>query len=558
MVFENDQQVIAFVKMNLQVPAHIQTARKETKRLKALIKGKNFKEVLINKIEKIEDSQKAIARKKYSRAITDFFERLLRPVDNVYHSTGGTKDYNIQNQEQKSAFIRELSNVRGGLSLERWLERHWMPQYHSDPSGIIFIEYTTEPMQKAWPTYKSINVIRNYKTNGRKLEVIIFEPFLVQYHEKECEVYRVVDDVKEYFVLCHGDSIRIIDKTIEGIETDQNVITFEHPFGRVPALVNSDMVDIDEKPEQRLSPIWPIQPLCEEIARDVSILTIFKFQKGFPDKWMYVQRCFTCSGTGKVGDSNCPDCNGKGVYLGADITDKIMLEIPRSSDEPILSPPAGYVSVDGDFWELQKKEIVDEQYEAIKTHWGSEMQMSDGNKTATEIFVNTQPVISRLMDYSVTASTTEAELTELLANFWIPSKNKEEKIAIVTYGTNFIIETPESLLERYNESKKNEDNNVILDRLFREYITAKFKNDPVQLRIELKKSEIEPYLHLSNQQTKDFFGNSEAQKKVLFQKWWLSLTPEQQRNLTTEQLQSLFDTWLIQNQVPVIVPDDVD
>jgi len=85
-------------------------------------------------------------------------------------------------------------------------------------------------------------------------------------------------------------------------------------------------------------------------------------------------------------------------------------------------------------------------------------------------------------------------------------------------------------------------NNVILDRLYNEYLTAKYGNDPAWLRMELVKSEIEPYLHLTLDQVKEIFGFTEAQKKALFTDWWRTLDVKA-KDKTAEQLQKDFTAW---------------
>ena len=178
MAFELDQ-VIKIIKHNEQVPKWIIASREKHKTLRALIDGDDFKTEL-SKIEHIEKSEKKWeVRRKYSRSIKDLNQRLLRPIDNVYSATGGSKEYNLKG-DKLTKLLKKLSNVRGNKSLEQWLQVNWMHVYHNDPDGVIFIEYLSEDKsinqtEDCWPTYKEITKIRNYEKDGQALKWILLE-----------------------------------------------------------------------------------------------------------------------------------------------------------------------------------------------------------------------------------------------------------------------------------------------------------------------------------------------------------------------------------------------
>ena len=73
--------------------------------------------------------------------------------------------------------------------------------------------------------------------------------------------------------------------------------------------------------------------------------------------------------------------------------------------------------------------------------------------------------------------------------------------------------------------------------------------------MELVKSKVEPYLHSSVEQVQLIFGRTEAQRKILFEKWWKTLTPEQRMDATG--LEENFNTWFEANRPelePIITP----
>jgi len=535
MIFENEVKAAEFIKEHQKPCDYIVSSRKETKELKALLAGKEFKKLLINQIEHIEGSKRAKARENYARNVVDFFERLLRPVDNVYHSTGGSKTFDIKNADQKKALMKAITNVRGGNTLQSWLETYWMPQYHKDPAGIVFLEYTTKDGVKIYPTYKSINTIRYYDYVGQHLNVLLFEPKPIKHENNDALLWRLVDDEKEYFFIQYKEALIYMEEK-----------SFEHPFGRVPGLINSNIIDMDDNLFLRKSPIEPIVDLSKEYARDQSVKTLYKALQGIPIHWRYVTECKSCKGTTQVENKPCGSCSGKGYYGSKDVSDQVNILAPKK-DQPTIAPNiAGYISPDLATWGEYNNELEMLENIANGTLWGTTYERQS-NETATGRFIDVQPVMNRLNKYADVAEAMENQLVEWYANALDPNKKKDERVASIMYGRRYIIEPTDVILSKYQEAKKNGDNAVILDRLYGEYLTSKFKNDPQSLRISLIKSEVEPYLHLSYSIIKDVFGDTEAQKKGLFDEWWKTLSPDDY-NKGAEQLKNEYDQWFISQQ----------
>lgn len=525
----NEQEAIDFVKANQAVPPHIEKGRENSRELFALIDGDDFIEELINRIEHLESKEKAKAREKYSRDITHLFERVLLPIDNVFSATGGAKKYSIDNEEDKIRFLNKVSNFRDGKSIQKYVEERWMKAYHTDPAGIIFMEYTTkEDIKRVWPTYKSVNVIRNYVSSGQLVSVLLFEPKNLP----EKMVWRLVDEKTDWTINQNGNTF-VVDKEK----------TFVHPFGEVPAIINSDI--IATRDQKRLSPIQKIVPISREYARDQSIKTIFKFLHGFPTHWRYTRFCKTCSGVGKTGNKPCPDCKGKGSQGKNDITDIVNVPVP-TKDQQKLDPIEGFITPDIKTWERYDTELELLEAIAVNTHWGA-VAVKGANETATGRFIDIQPVMNRLNKYADVAEFVEWKLTEWCANFMFPEKDKSKSIALIAYGRRYIIEPPDSVLKRYMESKGSEENNTVLDRLFDEYLTAKYKNDPAWLREELLKAKVEPYLHLKTSDVNTIFDTKEARRKVFFGQWWSELDiadKQKESSVLIEKMNTDFETFL--------------
>lgn len=538
MIFKTDLESIAAIEANLKLTKDFDEMRKYSKQLKALVNGDDFMEELIDKIEGLESERKAKARKMYSRSVKDLFTRLFQPIDNIYYASGGSKDYDIINSDIKKIFISKIANIRDDKPLSEWIQTYAVPLMNTDPNGLIFLEYTTEPNIDIYPTYKSSSNLRYYQANGQMVGYVIFEPKILN----KRTFWRIVDDLN--------------DKTFEQIGTYFVIVpelSFEHPFGQTPAIICSNVQLAGES--EKLAPIDDIIDVAKEYARDQSFLTLYKIYKGNPIFWKYVQYCGECSGTGKSGDSNCDSCNGHGKMMAKnDVTDVVELPIPDDGDTPVIAPNiAGFISPDLDVWKQYSEELETLEKKMYKTHWGTNYGMHSNTgsiKTATEVMFDKQPMETRLNKYADYVEYVEWKISEWVLNFYDLSKNKLESKITVNLGRRYIIESYDVLLDRYELSVKAQDNSVVLDKLFIEYLGAKYRNNPIDLHISLLKASIEPYIHIDTKTVLEVFGQEEAQRKILFGKWWRTL---KEFSKESSVLEAEFDNWFEINKKIVVI-----
>lgn len=530
MALELDQ-IITIIKAHQTVPTYIKTGRAMHTELLALVEGDGFHEELIHKIEHIESPQKQEVRLKYSRSIKDTFERLLRPIDNVFNATGSSKEYNVTAEANKQTVLDMVGNIRGGKSVEQWLEAFWIKLYHVDPNGLVFMEWKgvdEDSEARTWPTYKSINNIRGYQAEGQEVKWVLFEHNNTQVNGEDALTWRFVDDKFDYTFIQQGEVISQLE--------DQ---TFDNPFRKCPALVNSDIIKVN-KPI-RLSPLYPIVDVMKEYARDQSIKTIYKFLHGFPMFWKYVQQCTVCTGTGIVDGAQCGTCHGHGYLRSKDVTDAITLPAPKTKEDFKLAPDiAGFITPPLDIWERYDTELNLLENLAHKTHWGSFVDHS-ANETATARFIDIQPVEGKLDKYSSVGEGMEKAISNLVIRFVDQSEDIGDQGAQITWGRGFIMEPMGILLEKYSKARESGDNTTILDRLFNEYLTSKYKTDPLNLERSLVKAEVEPFIHYTIEQVLAIYGQEKAQEKGLFRDWWETIDPT---GKTAEQLKKEFGGWV--------------
>lgn len=522
MIFTDEQQVIEFIKKHQKTEPWIDEARKYHKTLKALVTGEAYSEELIKRIEKIESKDRAVARKKYSKDIRDMFERTMQPRLSIFSASGGSVKMEMAEGERRDKFIESLKHFKGQKSIKQYLAENFFRLEDTDPNGVIFLEYRED--EDIYPAYKSINDIRYYKSNGQLLEKIIFEPEVVK--GTGALKWRVVDDKKDWRILQTGNDFIVIEEK-----------TFEHPFGKVPGVILSDIQEMGS--EKRISPLFPIEELSKDYARDKSILTIYKFQNGFPRHWRYIKECRPCHGTGKDGTDTCKHCDGKGEVRVNDITDVTTIALPREDDQIVTPNIEGFVSPDLDTWQRYIDDLIDAEERIESTMWGTKRLKEGGNETATGRFIDVQPVMNKLGKFTNTVEWVHNKLADWVEN-WVNGQPKPQSEYHVSYGRRFIIESPDTILEKYTESRTKGDNSTILDKLLDEYILSRYNNSPEMVQMMQKKRQVEPYVHQSLKEVNDIFGSQEANRKVLFVDFW----EQADKDRTIEQLKVDFEEYV--------------
>lgn len=522
-MFNSDEEVINFIK-DRKLPEWIVQARNDNDYLKALVLGIEFKEFLIKKFEKIESDDRMVARKKYAKDIRDLFSRVLEPRSNIFTASGGSFINTVTAKKDK--LIDHLKHFKGQKSLDAYLAENFFRLSDTDPNGLIFIEYKGE--DKIYPTYKSIQDIYEYESDGQLLNWVLFAPVKKTINDRVVQVWRFVDKEKDYTIYDDG-----------GTWTVSKNETFPHPFGSPPGIILSDIQKMGS--EIRISSLYPVLELAEEYAQDKSVKGLYKKFHGFPIHWRYAQQCRKCTGSGKDGKGNsCTNCGGKGQMGASDVTDIRTLEMPRDKEDPIVAPnPEGFISPDLETWDRMSEDLKNNEQLVESTVWGTSRVRDANNETATGRFLDVQPIMTKLDWYTNNVEFVHNQILFYVEN-WLNGKAKSKRDLIKIYGRRFIIESPDVLTERYNKDRESGANSTILDKDLDEILLAKYRTNPQLLDEMQKKRKVEPYVHQSLAEVNTIFGQEEAYKKVWFVNFWEDLGKLSIQNSTVEQLQKQF------------------
>jgi len=510
-------------------PDWITVSRKYTTKLDVHINGIGTAEYLDN-ITGYENERQYILRKKYATSNKFVFENLLRSVDKVFSANGGSTIVETKTDASNKLLKIKLSDISGGNSIRQWVENIQSNKYYSDPSGITLFEWDKE---KLYPTLKSIYSIFNYSSDGRKLDWIVFEPEKRKDSngaEIAGDFYRVIDDSFDYIV-------HVIDENITIIENE----TFINPWGYVPAITNSDI--LDSTLTRHISPIDPVVELADHYLRTTSVKNIYEFLHGYPVFWAYVQPCRACDGTGLYDGQSCNVCGGDGHSFSKDVSDIFKLNPPTSTEEPKIAPDvAGYVAPDLTTWEEQRTEL-DWLWGLMHfSMWGTAQQEKADNETATAAFIDVQPVNDRLNKFADAFEQTEKFMTDVIAEFYIRENYKGSS---VNYGRRFLVEPPDVIWKKYETAKLNNAPKISLDYLLIQFYQSEFKNDAKQMIVSQKGLKIEPFIHKSDEQINSLpVADDDKLAKFYFNEFWRTLTVDEILISDVDAIKNKFKSYL--------------
>ena len=536
----SEEQLVALAK-DQEVDDWIKIARKDHKKLKLHYYGEGVTEYL-SKIQNLENDAQIELRKKYAISNSWLVENLLRNVDNAWSAKGGLLSIETNSEEVEETIKENVKNVREGYSHYNYQKEIWFDRFVSDPNGLVFFE-VTEDGETTIPTYKAITSIQKMKVSGIRPEYVKFEPTEIDIKVDE-EIYKssdrskpkllrtwIVDDSYYYYVeLDDKENVRIIER-------------IENSWGRVPGYQNSPILDTNR--EIKISPIWKQIELMDKYLNNGSIHEIYTFLHGYPIYWRYQQPCPSCKGSKLDPDTNytdengqrgkCRTCGGTGLSMKKDASDVILLAAPKTKDSPTIAPDvAGYISPDIDAWDQQVDEL-DRTWDLIYfSQWGTTTYKGQ-NETATGRFIDTQPVINRLHQYSDIFEVEHNEFLELLTDFYYP--NTEVEVS-VTYGRRYMVETSDQIFEKYTKAKNDNTDTTTLDLLLEQYYESEFKKNEVLREYYLKLIRVEPLVHYSILEVVSMnLPQQIKNEKIAYPDWKNSLTIKEVNEQEIEQLQ---------------------
>lgn len=513
-------------------PHWIKEACEDHRKLDVHINGEDVAEYL-ESVNNYENARQYELRKKFATSNKFVFENLLRPIDKIFSAKGGNKTISASTKSKEQLLKGKISEIQYGYSVTDWIQKIQANKFYSDPNGLVFFEVKDN---ETYPTIKGIKCIFNYLSNGRYCEWVIFKPEKrndIAGKQIDADFYRVVDDKFDYLIKVKADQFTIVDEE-----------TYPIMFKRCPAIINSDLIDAEL--EMKKSPVDSVIELADHYLNTSSVKNIYEFLHGYPIFWAYVQPCRKCDGTGLYEGETCTSCRGEGHTFRKDVSDVIKLKPPTSSDEPTLAPNiAGYVQPDLEVWKEQRIELDWIWGLMHFTMWGTSVQDSPNNKekTATEAFINVQPVNDKLNSFADSFEDLEKKMVDFIGDFYLRESYKGSSI---NYGRRFLVESPDQIWNKYEKAKVAGSPKVSLDYLLNQFYQAEFANDLESLTVATKGIKLEPFVHKTDEEISSLTEVliEDKIKKYYFNEWFKSLVYEDILLKDVDTLSNEFETYL--------------
>jgi len=499
MIFKNDTEIFELIKTPKN-KVNIDLARKRHSELNMHINGVDVK---VQKIDGYEDDTQKKLRDKLTRSNKSLYARLLKPNDKVFSAKGGSRYYELSDRLRKDF----TSATYKGYTIQRWVKQ-CINKFYVDPNGLFFVEVGKDG--EPYPTYKSINSIRDYGFDGLICQYVIFEPKELPDGVKQ---YRVVDDRRDIIVQTKdGENFDILKD-----ETYRNIL------GRVPAIRISQTPD--DVYNIMASPVETTLETAEEYLQNNSTKSVYKYLHLYPIFWRYLEDCSYCQGTGEIEGKTCKYCNGSGLKKTKSVSEVIGLPQPKDAADPTIAPNvAGYVQPDLETLREMREEFKQLIKEMEFDLWGSNTREDSSNETATAAFLNVQPVYDKLNDSSLWAEYVDKSITDFIGEIKYRSAYKGSSIS---YGRRYILETPDVIFDKYVKYKAAGSPKTTLDYFLTQYYQSQFESDSTSMLMYIKLLKIEPFVHSTDVEIQGLNVNQiDYYKKIYFNEWVKTLKQE--------------------------------
>ena len=528
--------------------------------------GMCISDIDLDKFHKRSDffeSEDIFKERKAGISNVDLFARVLQKETMVFTAKGGSSFYKGLEKKKSDAIDAYISKLTLDMSLRQWIQSFALNAYNIDPMGVVFMEIS-EDGKDIYPTYKSINVIYDYKSSGQQLDYICFSLSEKQVKalgiekERDCKYFRFVDEVADYILMQRSEEVIFIDGK-----------TIPHKYGKCPAITISDIVEI-KNDQLRKSKMHDVVELAESYLVDRSIRDLSKMYHGFPKLVQPTVMCKRCGGNGFIGSENgnisCPDCEGSGQKIIKKVSDTI--NIPLSTLDAggsfDIKKIFTYITPDITTWNKQDSSITEKENKIHFSYWGAENAGNTGRtdgvsmksslaETATKTMTNLQPIYARL-DYTARWSEkVETRITDFIGSFLFPN---DYKGCVVSYGRDYILESTDDLYTEYLKFKEKGSPIFVLNDYLDRYLQSLYLNNNVELSIALKMIEVEPLVHYTMKEVIEMGYDVQTQnEKRYFSEWYNAVSNEELISKTPEELRAMLTEYVKNKQIVIVQPE---
>lgn len=205
------------------------------------------------------------------------------------------------------------------------------------------------------------------------------------------------------------------DFTLEQFETQEKVESFmvrelEQNIDFCPVLRWGYFKDPETKGRTFVSPLYPAEKLFTDLIRNKSEYDVTKALHGFYQKFVYVQKCSKCNGTGEVINpknqalSPCKPCEGKGKLYQQSSQDIVAITLPDKPDGNNvfdLSKLVHFAEIPSYIATMQKEDVKDAVKDIFSAIFNEMLfEQPQTELTATQSKLNLRSMYNALHPYT--------------------------------------------------------------------------------------------------------------------------------------------------------------
>ena len=474
--------------------------------LSMIVNGHEYQKYLIG-LSDLENKKQKKLRELYAKSTKPLAHNIIRPFYNIFTAVGGSKSFifdkgSDRNKKAKeSNLIDLLKNKSVNGSIDFFMSEIWGKRVIDSPRSTILLEVSQDGKEK-YPVFVSQKFVHNWKYRGiLNYEWICIFKGDYEIDKKPVKMYRLIDDAFDYSVLVNDKKeVKIIglNETIEVNEKNGNAVVFttlENLSSEVEAIQMSSKISNDMT--NKVSLLDAVIELFENHLLDDGVKRIFKFLHGYPEYNRISDNvCHACGGLGHDNfGTTCRACGGTGAKK-KDVSDENSIQLPDDNDTPFVLPAnySAYIAPSIETWQQMNIDLLNNKEDIMFTIWGASI-VADTNKqysTAVGRILDVKPINDVLEQYSKIAQQIDKYITDKQAKFYFPDDFKE---SLVLYGNFYLTNTPDQLIEKYQNLLKDGASYQDLDRAMVQYLHTIYAKEPMRLKISLKDLEYEYYRH---------------------------------------------------------------
>ncbi len=514
------------------VSDRISKAREYADIINTNITGKGVEDVL-EKLNDYESPHQKKIRQKIVKSNKSLFSFLTRPIDKVFTAKGGEINYNLKDSTLDN--VKDiLKSVNDGLTIKEYLKKKIKLNYIIDPNGFVMIDINGEG-EFDLKFFSTKNLLW-YDNTGNTVNAVVFDFFNSDDPDDDKKYYRVVDESTDSIYVQDGDKIYQDESTIK-----------ENFLGYVPAFIVGDIYDVNEP--LFLSVVDDVLEDSKEHLRDVSVNTVHKLSHGYAKYWQYPESCTDCGGSGyikqtitdeegetKCVDSTCYSCSGSGVKKKKTASDVLIVPIPDEDGKVLAPDVGGYINPSIEIWRQYNEDILNLKQSMFQSLWGATFSIDSSNETATGRLINVQPEAERVSGISETFSKIHNFILDAFTRLILQKKDHKTN---VSYGTRYLMESPDEILKTYTESIEKGSHisvqNYLLDRFFQtEHVNNSMEYSKVKKIIS-----VDPFPNNTVQELREIGVSSEdLLLKIYYPQWSNTLDEGKRVLMTVEELKA--------------------